>query len=326
MGVDCSMILRDDSLRQLKTLDEKIQRIRSVEDFLIKKYGIANRDDAIEYELLEDEHFLQFNFEPYGIVSINLYDGFWEIETAWRYHSYFSSENGPSGLPDYFFDIAQDFGCDDAYICSEYCAYNGGELESHSFEGWLELMRQRNGDIPEITPETRFGGYDKGFPGVFHESFLSQKKTMAELSEKAASLGYSANGISRIGWHFITVSKNEKVYVMNRDTFTLLIPDPVDFWMDLNCSSFEVVTMGKTMLFACDGQKLFEADKGHFNWAWGELDPQTYRNTIRVFNEETGQEVFVGTELLPGDGPDEFVLYQTYRVSKRNDIIPMIRA
>ena len=47
MGVDLSMILRDDSLRQLKTLDEKVKRIRDVEDFLIKKYGIADRDDAI---------------------------------------------------------------------------------------------------------------------------------------------------------------------------------------------------------------------------------------------------------------------------------------
>lgn len=324
MGVDCSMILRDDSLRQLKTREEKIQRIRSVEDFLIKKYGIANRDDAIEFEDFDNERCLQFNFEPYGIVSINMYDGFWDIETAWRYHSYFSSEKAPSGLPDCFFDIAQDFGCNDAYICSEYCAYNGGELESHSFEGWLELMRQRNGDIPEITPETRFGGYDNGFPEVYHESFQREKEIMAELSEKTASLGYSANGISCIGWHFITVSKNGKVYVMHRDSFTLLIPDPIDYWVDLNGSSFEIVSKGKTMLFACDGQKLFEADKGHFNWEWGKLDHKFRGNIIRVYNEESNQEVYVGSELLPGDEPDEFALYHTYRDAKQNDIIPMI--
>lgn len=326
MGVDCSMILRDDSLRQLKTREEKINRIRGIEDFLIKKYGIANRDDAIEFEDFDDEQFLRFNFEPYGIVSINLYNGFWDIETAWRYHNYFSSENGPSGLPDYFFDIAQDFGCNDAYICSEYCTWNGGDVEHYTFEEWLEAMHKRYGDIPEITPETRFGGYDNGFPEVFHESFQSQKKIMAELSEKVTMLGYSPNGISRIGWYFITVSKKGKVYVMNRDTLTLLIPEAIDFWMDLNCSSFEVVSKGKTMLFACNGQKLFEADKGHFNWEWGKLDPHSHNNTMRVFNEESGQEVFVGTELLPGNEPNEFVLYQTYRDAKRNDIIPMIRA
>ena len=71
MSVDCSMILRDDSLRKLKTLEERKNRITEVLDFLVKKYGVGNRADEVIF--VEDDYgeFPRFNFEPYDVFEIN---------------------------------------------------------------------------------------------------------------------------------------------------------------------------------------------------------------------------------------------------------------
>ena len=316
MGTDCSMILHDDRLRRLKTKEERINHIRSIEDFLVKKYGFANRDDAIVYEDLEYDEDMRFNFAPYSIVSINLIKDYWVIETGWRYHAYFADDNGPSGLPAYFYDIACDFGFEEAYICDEYLA---DEITELPFNDWIV----KYGNIPELTKETKFGGYDGSFPRIFHESFQYEKELRTELSNKVAAIGYSANGISSVGWHFITVSRDNKIYLMNKESLILLIPTSVDYWMDLNGVAFEVVSEGKIILFACDGQKLFETDKGHFDWGW--TDDKWNVGSIRVYNEESGQEVIVVTEALPTDKPDELCMYVTYYDANRNIVIPRIR-
>ena len=207
MGVDCSMILRDDSLRNMNAPEERLAKIQAIQNYLVKKYGIANCDEAIPWTDNDRGVFPRFNFKPYGIVSINMYDGFWEIETAWRYSQYFDENGGPSDLQNDFYDIALDFGCDDAYICSEYCAWNGGDLEKHNFDEWLEDMRSRFGEIRDIDANTKYSCDSKEFPDVLHEPFAECKTMMAELSENVATKGFSANGIHTIGWRFITVMK-----------------------------------------------------------------------------------------------------------------------
>lgn len=319
MSVDCSMILRDDSLLELKTLEEKVARIKKMEDFLMKKYGVSNRKDAVSYEELDDESDLRFDFDPYGIVSINLYKGFWEIETAWGYSQYFDREGGPSSLQRDFFDMAQDFGCSDAYVCSEHCTWNGCAVENLTFSEWIDEMRSRYGDIREITPEVDYWNSDeKPFPEVFHESFVALKDEMAQLSEKVSNLGYQANGISCVGWFFITVSKDGKVYLMNKETFELLIPGPIDYFMDLNRSSFEIVSEGKNMLFTSDGHKLFETRKGHFFWKWDQESGHSGFHNICVYNSKSGQSVVVVTEEEKNMETDEWEAFQVY-YRKDND-------
>ena len=313
------MILRDDSLLELKTLEEKVARIKKMEDFLMKKYGVANREDAISSEELDKENYLSFNFDPYGIESINLYKGFWDIETAWGYGQYFDREGGPSVLQRDFFDMAQDFGCSDAYICSEFCTWNGGDVEHLTFTEWLEEMQSRYGEIQEITPEVDYWNSDeRPFPQVFHDSFTALKDEMTQLADKVSKLGYQANGISSVGWYFITVSKDGKVYLMNKVTFELLIPGPIDYFMDLNCSSFEIVSGGKNMLFTSDGHKIFETGKGHFFWEWDSESGHPGFYNICVFNSKSGQAVLVVTEEEKNKDTDEREAFQVY-YRKDND-------
>ena len=180
MGVDCSMILRDDRLRNLHNFEERMAIVRAIQDHLAKKYGIGNREEAIidfdnddeDDEEYDEEVFPAFNFVPYCVVGINMYDGFWEIESTWRYAQYFDQEGGPS---EEFFDIAQDFGCDDAYICDEFCAWNGGDLESLNFDEWLDEMRSRFGEIKEINAERKRRLRQKEFTGIsYNEIELKQ--------------------------------------------------------------------------------------------------------------------------------------------------------
>lgn len=326
MGVDCSMILRDDSLRNMDKPEERLARLQAMKDFLVKKYGIANYEEAITDYEDDGGYYPRFNFEPYGIVSINMFDGFWEIETAWRYSQYFLDEGGPSGLQSDFFDIARDFGCNDAYICSEFCAWNGGDLEMHNFDEWLEDMQSRFGKIREIRSNTKYSCNSKKFPDVFHESFSACKKEMAVLSKKVKAKGYMANGLSCIGWNFITVSKEDNVYVMNKETLELLIQEPVQYYMDLNRSSFEIVSGGKNMLYTCDGQKIFETDKGHFYWGWAKYEDWKDFHAIRVYNEKSGQEMIVVHETESLGDPNVLYLYYCYYDVNHNLLVPKIQA
>jgi len=329
MGVDCSMILRDDRLRNLHNPEERMAIVRAIQDLLVKKYGIANRDEEVidfdsdgdddkEYE----EDFPSFSFEPYGVAGINMYDGFWEIESTYHYAQYFDSEGGPSDLQEDFFDIAQDFGCDEAHICDEFCTWNGGELETLNFDEWLDEMRSRFGEIKEIKADTKFDIDYKKCPGVFHESFSSCKEKMERLAERVAAKGYSHKGIHKIGWNHITVMKDDKLYVMNKHTLELQMPNPVESWCDLNTFAFEVVSNGKVQLFSCNGERIFETKKGHFLWeranqdGWGP-------HAIRIFNRDSGQEVFMVNTLIPSDNPNDLLLFRTYYDRNNNVIIPM---
>lgn len=60
MGMDCSMILHDKNLSRLKTKEERIKYIRSIEGYLIRKYNIVNRDEAIQFEDFRNENYLRF--------------------------------------------------------------------------------------------------------------------------------------------------------------------------------------------------------------------------------------------------------------------------
>ena len=321
MGVDCSMILRDDSLCELKTFEERMARIQVIEDYLVKKYGITNREEAIKDRTLDGDRYPSFDFKPYDIVSINMYDGFWEIETGWRYSQYFDKNGGPSGLQKAFYDIARDFGCDEAYICSEFCAWNGGDLEDHHFDEWLEDMRSRFGEIRELTSDTRYHWDSKVFPEVVHDSFTACKEKMADLSKRIASKGYKVNKIYCLGWYFITVSKKGKVYLMNKETLELLIPEPIDYFMDMNCSSFEIVSRGKYMLYTSDGRKIFETEKGHFFWMWDSESGHPGFHNICVFNSKSGQAVLVVTEKEKNKETNEWEAFKVYYLKDNDKLI-----
>jgi hypothetical protein len=321
MGVDCSMILRADELHQLSSHEEKIAYIRALEDRLIKKYGIAKREDAITYEDFDDENNMRFDFEPYDIISLNMYDGFWEIESGYHYSQYFSDDGRSTGVRRLFFDIARDLGCNDGYVCSEHCTWNGEDMESLNLQEWLEHMRARFGEIKEYNPTIEYGNYDDRFPEVFHDDFAECKQELRELEEVVEKLGFSANGLDTICGQFLIVSKEGRSYVLDRATNELLIPDAVDFYQDLNCCGFEIESNGKRFLFSSEGHKIFETDKGHFCWEWySSSDPRFM--SVRLFNRESGQEAIAVDRGEYQKEIKKYYVFRKYVDSNENVLIP----
>lgn len=212
----------------------------------------------------------------------------------------------------------------DAYICSEFCAWNSDYLVDSSFEEWLAAMRSRFGEIREIEADTKYV-HDANFPEVFHESFSQCKKQLSELSKRVEAMGYSAKDIFKVGRDFITVSKDDKIFLMNKHDLSLLIPEPVSFYFTLKCAYFEIITGGKTLLFTIDGQKLYEADRGHFLWRLVPNKKRSPWHTFHVFNEETGQELFISPSTEPVDGnPNVLHLFYHYYDKNHNELIPKV--
>jgi len=315
------MILKADELCQLKTYDEKVAYIKALEDRLLKKYGIQDRDSMMSDEL-DDENYLRFRFEPYDVVSVNMYNGFWEIESAYRYSQYFSDDGTSTGVRNLFFSIARDLGCDDGYVCSEHCTWNGESLERMTFEDWIARMKERFGEMREYTPAQKYGEPEGDFPEVFHDDFAECKAEFQEVETKLGEMGYRANGIDRICGQFLTASKEGKTYIVDSSTWTLLLPDPVDYYQDMNTYAFEVMVGQKRVLFSSEGRKIFESDKGHFDWEWVvpeyHLDPLA----VRIINKETGQETIVVTRREYQEELGVYYGYRRYEDAKHNILIP----
>lgn len=325
MSIYCCMVLRDDSLRSIKTRPEKINRLRQLEDRLINKYGFARREEAVTWETFDPESLLSFEFNHYGYggVSFTICDGFWEIETCWGYGSYLRKEGGPSKrMRDSFFQIAQDLGCDEGYICSEYATWNSDYLEKCSFDEWIQQVKDSFG-VYEVTAELSFNDLGENHLPVLHDSFDSCKKELEELSKRVDRLGFSMNGLYTFGRNFIMVSKGNKVYVMGKETLFLLVEGPISYLCDLG-SAFEIVSNGTVMLFAYDGQLLFQTDKGHFEWDWANPEEWNNLHTERVYNELSGQEVFVKLNAYgfcsPYTPPDHY----EYCDANHNQLIPNV--
>ena len=315
------MILQADELRQLKTLEEKVAYIKALEERLLKKYGIQDRDSMMS-DNLDDENWLRFRFEPYDVVSVNMYNGFWEIESAYRYSQYFSDDGTSTGVRRLFFDIARDLGCDDGYVCSEHCTWNGESLESMSFEDWIARMKERFGEMREYTPAQKYGEPKGDFPEVFHDDFAECKIELSDVETKVKELGYCANGIDRICGRFLTASRDGKTYIIDSTTWSLLLPVPVDCYQDMNSYAFEVTVGEKRFLFSSEGHKIFESDKGYFNWEWYTSDFPCYPLAVRIFNKETGQETIAFTRREYQKELGAYYGYRRYEDAKHNILIP----
>lgn len=84
MGVDCSMLLKCD-FRDKRDHRKKVEYMRAFIDRMVEECRIPFKKNIVE--LVDEENYC-FWFTPFALVSTNLYDGFWECESAWRFTQY----------------------------------------------------------------------------------------------------------------------------------------------------------------------------------------------------------------------------------------------
>ena len=89
-------------------------------------------------------------------MQIELYNGFWHIETAWRYHQYFNIFENRFWLREKLFKYVKLLGCTKAYACAEYMTWNSGfwKEEQTTFDYWLaECVKDMGHEISILNTE-----------------------------------------------------------------------------------------------------------------------------------------------------------------------------
>lgn len=136
MGVDMSLVVRND-FRQRHDVIATVKKLSETAEMLCRVLKTN--------ELLLDFHHEDNYFRIYDnrekddeFIDIELFNGFWLIDTQWRYHQYFSYLEERFWLREMLYKYVILLGQNEAFPCSEYMAWNNKnwEDEKMTFEKW----------------------------------------------------------------------------------------------------------------------------------------------------------------------------------------------
>lgn len=131
-----SLVVRND-FRQRKDIEATVSKLTETAEMLNRRL----KTDELLLDFNYDENYFRIwdNREDDDFIDILLFDGFWLIDTAWRYHQYFSYLEERLWLRELLYKYVVLLGQKEAYTCTEYFTWNGGLLEdeeSTTFEDW----------------------------------------------------------------------------------------------------------------------------------------------------------------------------------------------
>lgn len=138
MGVDMSLVVRND-FRQRHDVVATVNKLSETAEMLSRVLKTN--------ELMLDFHYEENYFRIYDnrekddeFMDIELFNGFWLIDTAWRYHQYFSYIEERFWLREMLYKYVLLLGQNEAYPCSVYSSWNNKnwEDEKMTFEKWQQ--------------------------------------------------------------------------------------------------------------------------------------------------------------------------------------------
>lgn len=245
MSVDCSMMIRcdfradGDHSRKVKYMHDFIDRLRKECRIPFADYSLEQVHDDI----------CCFDFRPLDMVYVNLYDGFWECESGWRFTQYIKG-----GIRRFFFDVAQYFGGNDVYICDEFCGWNGGVQDNDTFEEWLADKVAKHGNIPEYDPDVTPTLPYEELSSVYHDKFEDLHAEKARISAIARSYGMEETGIDNYYDRFYVFLKDGKNYLYDDVSSKLFSKRPIS-WLEIEeWGTFDVMINGVEKRYGSDGK------------------------------------------------------------------------
>lgn len=151
MGVDMSLVVRNnfnDRKNKAATLKQLQDTLLSLEMQFGKGYFSIFDDGDNSCPYIIDNRRL----EELDIISIELFDGFWLIDTPWRYHQYFGISEGEFWLRKQMFRYVKLLGMSQAYVCSVYLTWNSSfwKESQTTFDYWFEECRKEEGQEIKI--------------------------------------------------------------------------------------------------------------------------------------------------------------------------------
>lgn len=291
MGIDLVHIVRH-GFRQynnheasLKFVDQTIQTLKDNLFINEENEGFTLAIDK------EDFGYISFHLPVYDVDFV-LHNGFWEVESAFRYCQLFFHDGASFWLRELGFDIARALGQQEIWYADEYHAWDGeccGDAQT-TFEQWNERATKKLGkgitefDVLGFSECDSILDFD--FDPVYHDSLedcrVKFEKLQSELPE------YRLLGISTMGDKFLRCEKEGQLFLVDSDSGESLFKEPIDNALHpLNGPEFVVYKNGLSAVFDSKGHQLTDFVKGKFEWKWG---PGTCLARI-VYNEEAGIEI-----------------------------------
>ena len=146
MGVDLCLIVKNrfDQREDLSATLDKIKEITALLNDSLKTEGYRVIQDIDNDDL---EIIYTYEGENDGIISIELFNGFWMIDTGWRYHQYFNIVDGHLWLRERMYKYISLLGANEAYVCTEYCAWNNvlWKESKMTFDDWKNICTKELG-------------------------------------------------------------------------------------------------------------------------------------------------------------------------------------
>lgn len=136
-----SLVVRND-FRQRHNVVATVNKLSETAAMLSR--ALKTNDLMLDFNY-EDNYFRIYDNREKDdeFIDIELFNGFWLIDTAWRYHQYFSLIEERFWLREILYKYVLLLGQNEAYPCSVYSSWNNKnwEDEKMTFEKWQQSCK-----------------------------------------------------------------------------------------------------------------------------------------------------------------------------------------
>lgn len=286
MGVDVSHIVKNkffesaDKIKSRAYLESVCQKLQ---DFFHNK----NAFEVFIENCDESDYTKEIHTRLYS-VDIELFDGFFDIESYFRYHQLFSNvENEPNQfwLRNFVFDFVRALGETTAYHCSEYHSWNCVE-ELSTFGNWYKREKENINTFEpnKILERIKSGHFDYD-DVVYFDTFDDCRQLLKQY--QAMFPDYTINTLLTLGNSFLIGIQNNHNYLLDFNTKQMFSTPEFDGYANnLNSNFFVLSNNEKRSLFSPKGKQLTEFKQGDFLWQWKEVNCSSI---VEIVDEETKQ-------------------------------------
>ena len=263
MSVDLSHIIKhnfyqvSDKEASRKFVKETIEQLRS-------KLLIQDEEIPIFYEEEENETYFRL---PVYDVEFYLRNGFWEIESYYRYRQIIIRYDNGFVLRRLTYDLAMALGQKEAWYADEFHTWNGTFCEDTdtTFEQWITKVREEKGsEITEYNQDKFIeDGYDD-YEDVYHDSFKECDAQFADLKSKFGD--YNLLGLYPFGDGFLRCEKNGGLYLINEKTLKPMFNEPITNVSELDGHELLIKKNGLSAVVDQYGKFLTDFVEGKFDW------------------------------------------------------------
>ena len=290
MSVDISHIIKN-SFRQVGNRMQTEQFVKETIDKLKQNLLIGDADGIIEVNYDGEDNKTTIELPVYD-VTFYLHNGFWDIESYYRYSDIVFAHNGMFYLRRLTFDIAKALGEYEAWYTDEFHTWNGNFIDNAetTFDQWYQRVSDDiDKSIPEFDEKQILADQSNYHEIVYHDSFKECIELFDNLQSKLPN--FKLLGLKQFGYGYLRCERDGELFLMNEKTLKPMFNEPIDgMSATLNGPEFIVKKGGLSAVVDGNGNYLTDFVKGSFKWKWTNQENNKLR---RFIYNETAKIYFV---------------------------------